>query len=417
MAIPINFDGRDVILPGSYSVIKSGIGNRFRDLSYGRVLIIDTGAGANFGGGSGVDGEGESGIGSVYRFSDNIVYRNFLKGGLFWDLSNPLFYPEIGVNGVSEVLHVKAAKTTSATITLTFTNGSFVFKTVDEGLWSNGEIDNTVLTKGYAVKLETSREDTSKYILKFYRGSFKGEDSNGIPYDGVKKADSKPIVILESDQFSSLDELNSWMVKNSTFNGLFKDVSYTKKSTGEVVSGDAVSLSNLQLAVGGTETYDSASLDKVFEAIADLDFSFILCDKWGDDSITANNTKILAHIEDSDTRFKKIMFVGGGKDKTKFSGSGNTSISIAEYFDSQSVVVVHGDCYIKSDFVGEGMLRKPSIYTAALALGRTAGLPPQIPITFKSLMVNKVEHSLSKTERRLALKKGVLAVIYDGDLK
>lgn len=415
MARSVNFNGRKVILPGVYSVTKSGLNNQIKNLDYGKILIVDTGSGAGYGGGSGVIGELEKDVNSLYYFNDIAAFRGFVKGGTLWDIAQPLFKPKNGEIGVSGIYIIRAATTAPATMTFAPTNGSFTIKVRDEGLTGNGKLDNTNLTKGYGYKFEASTEVDDAFVLKFYVGSYRGVDANSIPFDGVQEADTLPILLLQSDPFKNVDELNLWMESNSTFNGLFKKTAFTKTSDGSVTSADLSKVSGFQLAAGGTESYDSTALDKALEAVRDVDYSFILCDNYGDNAMNALNGKILAHIKDADTRFDKVMFVGGGADATKFSGSGNTSEAIAKYYDSEKVVVVHGGVKKKAEYVGDGFVEKSPLYTASVVLGRLAGLPPQVPVTFKDVDIDGVVHNMTLKDRRFALEKGILCVIRDND--
>jgi len=123
MAQEIIFNGRRIILPGSYSTIKSGVNNPPQSLDYGRILVIDTGVGAGFGGGSGINGAVNSGVDAVYQFENVLDYQAFLKGGILYQLARPLFKPNGQDIGASTVFHVRAATTTAATVSFAPTGG------------------------------------------------------------------------------------------------------------------------------------------------------------------------------------------------------------------------------------------------------------------------------------------------------
>ena len=69
MATSYFFDNKQTILPGAYSTIKSTINIPSIVANYGRVLVIDNGTGAGFGGGSGINGDLANGQDAIYRFS------------------------------------------------------------------------------------------------------------------------------------------------------------------------------------------------------------------------------------------------------------------------------------------------------------------------------------------------------------
>ena len=88
MATSKYFDGKIRKLPGVYSDIKSGIQNLPQTSDYSKVLILDTGTGAAYGGKSGINGENESGVDSIYEFTDLVSAREFWKGGIMWNDSS-----------------------------------------------------------------------------------------------------------------------------------------------------------------------------------------------------------------------------------------------------------------------------------------------------------------------------------------
>lgn len=138
MATSYIFGNKQITLPGAYSRIVSGETSPARTLDYSKVLVIDSGVyGANWGGGSGIDGENFQGLDSVYTFDTLAEFRSFVKGGMFWKIAEGLFTPDYtnpASTGISQLLYVRAAKTTSATITfVTTAGGTFEVKTLDEG--------------------------------------------------------------------------------------------------------------------------------------------------------------------------------------------------------------------------------------------------------------------------------------------
>ncbi len=81
--------------------------------------------------------------------------------------------------------------------------------------------------------------------------------------------------------------------------------------------------------------------------------------------------------------------------------------------DNEEVTLVHGGCY---KFVNNVRHLFDPSYKAALILGREAGLPPEIPITFKSLGFDLDGMDLAFDDREDLLDKGILYTYFDEDL-
>lgn len=264
MATKVTVNGKQFARPGIYSTIKSGITNPSLNLSYGNAVLLDTGIGAGFGGGSGINGENKTGINSVYEFTNIEDFRNFVKGGELWNLAEPLFRPETGVNGVSKLFFVKAASTTKGLKSLTFTNGTMSFATKDEGSFVNGVLTSSQLTKGYAMKLIASPKTAGKYILQFWMGTFKGLDSlnANAPYDNIAQANTKPVKVYESPEVSTLAELSTILSKDKSFNDAFTLVSTTIPPL-STLSTPVVGQFGLTPGSGGTFTIGTSRFFKV----------------------------------------------------------------------------------------------------------------------------------------------------------
>lgn len=334
--------------------------------------------------------------------------------------------------------------------------GAFTIKTKNEGLGANGIISDSKLIKGYGARLESGILNTNKYRLVFYVGGFKGVNEthpnfsiptwsseteyaagekvvyNGVVWNSLQgtNEDKNPVsqsaywelfqyadnygdetpaqsvvqTLVGSPEFSNLNELINWMTDNPTFNTYFKLTASTVNGDGIIDDADLVANATMKAASGATTTYSSTDFDTVLDNIAEEDNSFILSDEWGASAKSSINDKIVSHIN-TDAEFKKILVIGGGYDKEYFSGS-NGSIGIAQYFNSARVCVVHSG--ISKAKYGGGEKNLPSIYHAALYLGRTAGLDPQVPTTWKDINILKPQHELSKKERELALMAGVI---------
>lgn len=421
MATTFNFNGQTVIIPGSYSTIKSGMKNPPIELSFGNILIIDRGSGAGYGGGAGVAGQYSQGKDSIYEFDNIADFRDFAKGGLWWLLAQPLFRPDgLGTNGVSKISYIKAAQTVAAQMSFHFadadlsvsrsTFSEFLIAVTDEGLIGNGELSSGNLTKGFAAKLSAGTIDTSSFVLTFYRGTYKGLDQNNLPFDGISEANSIPLVVAKSPEFTTAAELAAWMKVDYLFNKHFKLVSDPViVGTGELSPADITTYGDYTLASGGTETYVSTQyLTDVLSAVVDLDINFIFADQYGANAQSASNYEILAHII-NDSKFKPELYIAGGNDVNDFE---SISLATAVYYDNDAVTVVHGAVKKQSQ---QGMRIYNSMYHAAAVLGREAGQEPQVPLTFKSLDFDGMTHSLNDKEVTKALKKGVVVTRLEGN--
>jgi hypothetical protein len=154
MSTQFIFGGKVIKQPGTYAQTLSGIQNPALALSYGNVLIIDTGSGAGFGSGAGIAGTLASAKDAVYAFDNINDFRSRVKGGLWWRLAEPLFRPAgSGINGISRAYVVKAAATVPAELSYTFTGGgsaggAFTLQVKDEGLVGNGIEGNATKAVG-----------------------------------------------------------------------------------------------------------------------------------------------------------------------------------------------------------------------------------------------------------------------------
>lgn len=422
MATKYFFDNKQVSLPGAYSTIKSTRTSPIIAATYGRVLVIDNGQGAEWGGGAGINGEGSSESDSVYRFTSLQEYQNFLKGGVFWKAAEALFKPAGNLNGVSEVLHVRAATTVQASMSFTPTGGgtaggTFKVNTKDEGAAANGVVTGTGadmhLDKGYAFSVESGVRDTAKFIFKIWRGTWRGDYTDGLAYDEIAKVDSKPELIVASPEFDNVQELLDWANASRKFNALFElDSTSSVTGTGTVDSDDLTGLDAYNLAAGGTETYSSTDLDLVLQTIQEVDYSFLLSDQYGTANYdSAQATKMFVHVRD-EAKFMKFMFVGGGSNQDEWEAA-DGSIDIAQYFDDIHVAVVHGDVKKTSKVAPSGFRTWNSMIHSAYVLGRTAGLEPQVPVTNKWIDVDGVVHSMKKSDKELALENGIIVTQYN----
>jgi hypothetical protein len=424
MATKFTFGNKEIAEPGAYSQIKSGINNPIVALSYGNVLIIDTGSGANYGAGSGINGTLNSGKDSILSFDNIKDFRDNVRAGLFWQISKYLWKPSknLNVRGISNLFFVKAATTVAAEIKYVFGDhsvsdsdsqldgGEVVVQVRNEGIAGNGVEVSNVLTRGYAGKMRAGTVDTTKFVIDFYAGTFRGLDSDSEPYtdfpgQGILEANSVPEIVCSSDEFNTVAELVDWMNNSSTFNYWFKLKSSVITGSGRVDAADLAAYTTNNLASGGTEVYGAADFTKVLSCITELDYTFILSDKWGTNAKDAKNDLLKAHIA-SDSKYGEFVFIGGGKSYNNFTGT-NGSIDIAEHFDSDQIVVIHaGTKKVKTN--GTGYKEYDSIVKAAAVLGRICGITPQVPGTFKDIDMDADMHDMTESERVRALDAGVL---------
>jgi len=413
MATVVTFGNRNIIEPGVYSQIKANVNANPIPFSAGNVLIIDTGEGSGFGGGSGINGELSNNLDSVYAFDSLSEFRQFVRGGLLWDLAEYLFIPVNGAQGAPRIYIVRAATTASATISYNFNagpnGGIFKVKCKNEGTAGNGQTaggtDNKVRI-GYAAHLKQGVINNTKYYLEFTEGTFKGFDNDLDPYDGQDILLCNPIIIARSPEFSSLSELISWAKNDYSFNARFElDATTAVVGDGTLIAADYTANNSLNLASGGTETFSPADYDKVLSTIGEVDYSFVLSLKNAANAMGAENTKLLYHIT-QETEFKKFMFVGGGNNELQFNQAGG-SIEIAQFFDSANAIVCHSGFKEKMSFSAQKKI-KSSLYHAALVCGRLAGLQPQTSGTFKTLRAKEWNHQLTQSQREIALQAGVL---------
>lgn len=408
MATVVNFQGKNYIEPGSYAATVYNPTSVVNVGDFGNVMIIDTGLSMNgtyeFAGGSGVQGELNQGLKSVYEFQNYEDFLAFMGGGLVGDIAEKIFTPIAGAAGAPKLFYVRAATTLAATIDLTLSEGNVLsLKCKNEGVVGNGVEVESVLKVGYAAKI-VAGDAVDTFKLQIFRGSFSGVDEDGEPF-GIYPIDKAvPNMIAESPDLTTLAELFDWASTNRNVLSHF------------VVSKTGVDTTLLEavpqvLATGGTTTFLSGTeYADVLEAISELDVTFFLtsnlnaADGKGVDANT--NAKLFTFLK-QDAKFTEFMVVAGGEDDTDLFGESNSSESIAKFYNSGQVVVVHGSPVVtRKD--RNGTKRLNSIYLAAAVIGLNAGLAPQTPLTFKRVGYQSFVYDLKKRERENALQAGIL---------
>lgn len=413
MPSTIVFSNRQIILPGAYSTIVSGENNPARNLDYGKVLIIDTGEfGAGFGGGAGIKGTNSQGQDTIYSFDNISDFRSFVKGGMYWKIAEALFTPDPSnpaAIGVSEILFVRAAETKPAKMTFTSTaGGTFVVNTLDEGTVANGVKEGDNLATGYGYVITPGVEDSKKWILSFYVGSYTGTAKDGLPYGEISALASTPTLVVQSPEFNNIKTLIEWAQTDSTFAQAFVlNPSSQAKGEGTVSESDVQNLLNVfTLASGGIEIYNQANFEAVLEQIIGLDYSFVFTDQYGDNANSAFTKAYIKHM-DFDAKFPHQLFVGGYGISADYS----KSIELAQGFDSDHIILTHGDVGLASDIAPQKYRWWTVMYNLCAQLGRTAGKEPMIPVTNKSIGIDRVRHILTESEQVKALKNGILVTV------
>ena len=414
MSTVVNFQGKKCIEPGSYAAVVYNPTSVVNVAEFGNVMIIDTGLSlatvdgqqTEFAGGSGVKGELNQGLKSVYQFDNYEDFLAFMGGGLVGDIAYKIFTPRDGVAGAPKLFYVRAATTTAAKITLTLSEGNtLVFTCKNEGLAGNGIAVNGIVKVGYAAKV-VAGDASGKFKVQIIKGTYKGADEYGEPYGAYSLAESTPDIITESEDLGTLAEAYDWAVNDKVVSANF-NVSKT--------GADSTALKAISqvLATGGTTVFlNDGEYADVLEAIEELDLTFFLCTNKnaasGAGVNAETNGRLFTHIK-QDAKFSEHMFVPGGEDDTDLFGESNSSQSIAKYFNSDQVVVVHGAPVVNRKD-GNGTKKLPTIYLAAAIMGMNAGMAAQTPLTFKQVGYQSFAYDLKRKEREKALQAGIMHV-------
>lgn len=409
MATVVNFHGKNYIEPGSYAVSVYNPTSVVNVSEFGNVMIIDTGLAKNgdyeFAGGSGIHGELNKGLKSVYEFDNYEDFLSFMGGGLVGDIAEKIFTPRDGVAGAPKLFYCRAATTKCANITLTFGSGnSLVLKCKNEGEVGNGVIEGGVLKVGYAARVITGSDDPSKFKCQVYRGSFMGVDDDGEPYGSASLSKASGNLLTESEEFETLEELYNWARSDKYILANFV-VSMTGVKTSNI------SAVTLTAATGGkTEWLKDSEYADVLEAISELDVTFFLATNTSvGDGISSATTGRLFTFLKNDAKFTEFLVIPGGSSDSDLFGESGSSQAIAKYYDSEQAVVVHGAPIVNRKD-GNGTKELPSIYLAAAIIGLAAGQAPQQPLTFKRVGYQSFTYDLKKKEREKALQAGIMHV-------
>lgn len=410
MATVVNFYGKNYVEPGSYAATVYNPTSVVNVATFGNVMIIDTGLSISgkyeFAGGSGVNGELNKGLKSVYEFDNYEDFLAFMGGGFVGNLAEKIFTPLDGVSGAPKLYYVRAATTTCAKIDLTLeSSNTLSLKCKNEGIVGNGQkTEDGTLRVGYAAEIVAGED--GKFKLNVYRGSFMGVDEAGEPYGTKSLENSAPNLLVESPELSTLQELFDWAKNDKQILSHFV-VSMTGEGATELAAVEKV------FATGGTtEFLSSNEYSDVLEAIGELDVTFFLCTNKnaanGKSVDAATNGKLFTFLKQT-AKFTEFMFVPGGESDTDLFGDSNTSEATAKYFNSGQVVCVHGAPEVmRKD--QNGTKRLNAIHLTAAIVGLNAGMAPQTPLTFKRIGYQNFVYDLKQKEREKALQAGILHV-------
>lgn len=412
MATIVNFHGKNYIEPGAYAVSVYNPTSVVNVAEFGNVMIIDTGLsktadGYEFSGGSGINGELYQGLKSVYEFDSYEDFLSFVGGGPVGDIAQKLFEPRPGALGCPKLYYTRAAATTAAKIALTLAEEKILTLTCkNEGITGNGIVVDGTLKLGYAAKVVAGTDDTSKFKLQVYQGSFMGVDPDGEPYGAKSLAAAPQYLLAESDEVATIQELVEWCKNSKTILANFQ------VSTTGTMTGNLSAVAQVNATGGSTDYTDASAYANVLESISELDITFFLCcntDVAGGTE-AATNGKLFTFLKNN-AKYTEFMVVPGGSSDddllnttTKTTG---TSQAIAKYYDSEQVVVVHGAPIVaRKD--GNGTKTLSPIYLAATVIGMAAGEAPQTPLTFKRTGYDNFKYSLKQKEREKALQAGIM---------
>lgn len=408
MATSVFFNGKMRTLPGVYSTITSGDNTATRTLDYGTVLLIDTGVyGAGYGGGSGVNGTDKQGKNAVYEFNDLQSFRDFVKGGMYWKAAEALFTPDPynpDAVGISKLLFARACTTTPALATLTAGDNSIAIKTVDEGINANGILSGTYLKTGYAYTIEDGEtEDT--IVCKFWRGSYTGDYTDPVTgdilsYNELTVEQSDPILICQSPEVASMQELVEWMRSDSNFGARFILGAVSVEDT-ELPAATG----SFTVFTGGTEQYKPTDIEDLLNQIADVDYNIVFTDQIGASANSAVTNKVITH-RNTEAKFDKFVYVGAYNGKADY----DKSLTLAKGFNNAYVVCVHGGVGTASDAVASGVRWWGVFYNLCQVIGRVSGKPPYIPVTNKTMGGDALQHIPTDKEMEKALKAGLVVV-------
>lgn len=277
----------------------------------------------------------------------------------------------------------------------------------------SGGVEGTSLTRGHAAQISRGVRDTSKYVVTFLRGTFKGSDAKinlGVakPYDSQDELSCVPTIIAVSPEVATAAELVTWMQDAAGAGYDFNQYYVLKTSTlgsasSAIIDADLVEGTKYVKAAGGSASFSIDDLNAALTSLSGLIFDFVLCDQAGEDASSITNQAIQAWAE-AQVNITPDVYVAGGSQIGEFDTLGK---DLAESLNSQVVTLVFGGAYRK-DVGGRTFRKYTSLYTAACVLGREAGLDPQDPLTLKNVGVDGLVAPLSESQLEAGIDAGVL---------
>ena len=293
-------------------------------------------------------------------------------------------------------------------------NGDTVTPTVTGTLTAtatnlSGGVDGTELAKGYAYQFVPGVINASQWIMRVYVGSWTGLHTDDIAFNGIGRDIAEPRLVAESPEFDNVQTLIDWSTTNAQF-GQFFDALDTNAIIGDgSVTSTDITTDTYFFAVGGTETYLPQRLDEILTAVTDELFSFIITDITGTDAHQNSMITSIINWIVNTSKYERQLFVGTGNVESDFAGS----IAAAQGFDRDFVVAVHGQVGFTSQLTASGFRVFNSLTHTAYVLGRTAGRPPQVPVTNKTLGVDMLGHNLTSRQRDRGLDAGLLVSFFN----
>lgn len=445
MATQINIGNRTTSVPGVYGIIRSGIINPPSAVDFGNVVIIDDGSlkVPSYIAINGIDGENRQGLDSALEFTQFAETVPYIWDSELLPIVKSLFRPSNrqGAAGINKLTIIQASETTAASAEINFTNLSapLELKTQFEGESLNGTLvakngTEFELGSGVACRLEKGR--SFGYSLVFYRGVHtRAEDelnpgygynekllpdvSKGVPAGEFNIV--KPRPLFRSPDLRRLSELKRWMDKSADFKRWFKIEQFIVDPSSDLIVANDITnnytaSSPYTLFTGATTTFTQDAFMKAVDASRGLDNSFYLALGYGKDSTNSNNTAIYELITSGQLNWDKFMFVGAYPDQDTFLGETGSSESTARYYNSSKVVAVHGAARVSNTEYADGYRNISVLEKAAKILGRTAGLSPQTPVTWKDINISSEVHKLSEGDKEAAMSNGILCTYYDTEL-